>query len=88
MQLRWAEDADKQTERKKERYEDKSELLVMFNPAQPRLIQIISKNFVRTSKKTQYSWRMMFEEIISVYTDNHKKSINIKCTFTGCYRNH
>jgi hypothetical protein len=28
---------------------------------------------------------MLFKEIIPVYTENHKRPINTKCTVTDCY---
>jgi hypothetical protein len=52
----------------------------------PKLIKIKFKNSVRTAKKTQHftitkiNWLTLFEEIIAVYCENHKKSIN---TFHG-----
>jgi hypothetical protein len=43
------------------------------------------KNSVHTSKKTQFTitninFLMRFKEIISVYTENHTRPVNTKCT--------
>jgi hypothetical protein len=50
-----------------------------FNPLKPKLISIIFKNSVRTSKKTilhcKGNWLMLFEKIIPVYIENHTKPI-------------
>jgi hypothetical protein len=46
---------------------------------------MIFKNLIRTAKKTQHftitkiNWLMLFGEIIAVYTENHKKPVNIFC---------
>jgi hypothetical protein len=48
------------------------------------------KNSVRTSKRTPHftitkiSWLMLFKEIIAVYSENHAKPINTKCSITDC----
>jgi hypothetical protein len=53
--------------------------MTRFNPLKPKLIQIIYKDSVRTTKKTQFftitkiSWLMLFREIIAVYSENHTK---------------
>jgi len=46
---------------------------------------MISKNSVRTSKRTQHfvitkiNWLMLFKEIIAVYTENHTKRVSTMC---------
>jgi hypothetical protein len=48
----------------------------------PKLDQVIFKNLVRTSKRTQHftiteiNWLMTFKEIIAVYSENQTKHIN------------
>jgi hypothetical protein len=50
-----------------------------LNPLKPKLIQMIFKNSVRTTKKTQHftitkiNWLTLFREIIAVYSENHTK---------------
>jgi hypothetical protein len=51
------------------------------------LIEIIFKNLAHTSKKTtllHYKDQLVniIMEIISVYTENHTKTINTKCSIT------
>jgi hypothetical protein len=47
-------------------------------------------NSVRTAKKTQHftitkiNWLTLFKEIIAVYSENHTKYINTKCSVTDC----
>jgi hypothetical protein len=47
-------------------------------------------NSVYTSKRTpnftitKINWLMLFEEIIAVYSENHAKPINTKCSITDC----
>jgi hypothetical protein len=54
------------------------------------LIQIILKLSVRISMKTQHfsitkiNLLMLFEEIIPVYSENHKKPIITKCRVIDC----
>jgi hypothetical protein len=56
----------------------------------PKLIYILFKNSVRTSKRTpnftitKINWLMLFKEIIAVYSENHAKPINTKCSITDC----
>jgi hypothetical protein len=56
-----------------------------FVPLKPKLVLILFKNSVRTSKKTQpititkISWLMLFKEIIAVYSEKHMKPINKIC---------
>jgi hypothetical protein len=50
----------------------------------PKLVYIIFKNSVRTTKKTIHftitniNWLMLFKEIIAVYSENHTKLTNTK----------
>jgi hypothetical protein len=47
---------------------------------------MLFKNSVRTSKGTPYltitniNWLTLFKEIITVYSENHAKPINTKCS--------
>jgi hypothetical protein len=49
------------------------------------------KYSVHTSKRTPHftitkiNWLMLFKEIIPVYTETHKKTINIKCRVTDFF---
>jgi hypothetical protein len=51
---------------------------------------MLFKNSVRTSKRTpdftitKINWLMLFKEIIAVYSENHTKPINTKCSITDC----
>jgi hypothetical protein len=51
---------------------------------------MLLKNSVCTSKKTPHftitkvNWLMVFKEIIAVYSENHAKPINTKCSITDC----
>jgi hypothetical protein len=53
-------------------------------PLQPKLVYIIFKNPVRTSKRTPHftiteiNWLTLFKEIIAAYRKNHTKPINTK----------
>jgi hypothetical protein len=59
-----------------------------INPSKPKLIQIIFKNSICTAKKTQHStitkinWLILLKEIIAVYSENHMKPINTKCSIS------
>jgi hypothetical protein len=50
---------------------------------------MLFKNPVRTSKRTppftntKINWLTLFKEIIAVYSENHAKPINTKCSITG-----
>jgi hypothetical protein len=50
-----------------------------INPLKPKLVCILFKNSVRTSKRTPHltitniNWLMLFKEIIAVYSENHAK---------------
>jgi hypothetical protein len=49
---------------------------------------MLFKNSVRTSKRspnfaiTKINWLMLFQEIITVNSENHAKPINTKCSIT------
>jgi hypothetical protein len=49
---------------------------------------MLFKNSVRTSKRTLHftitkiNWLTLFKEIIAVYSENHAKPINTKCSIT------
>jgi hypothetical protein len=51
---------------------------------------MLFKYSVRTSKRTPHftitkiNWLTLFKEIIAVYSENHTKPINIKCSITDC----
>jgi hypothetical protein len=53
-----------------------------------KLVYILFKNSVRTSKRTPHftitktNWLTLFKEVIAVYNDKHKKPINTKCPVT------
>jgi hypothetical protein len=61
-----------------------------FNPLKTKLVYILFKNSVRTSKRTpnftitKINWLMLFREIIAVYSDNHAIPINTKYSITDC----
>jgi hypothetical protein len=54
-------------------------------PLKPKLIRIIFKVSVRTSKRTPHftvkniKWLTLFKGTIAVYSKNHTKSIHAKC---------
>jgi hypothetical protein len=56
----------------------------IVNHLKPRLVKIILKNAVRTSKRTSHftvakiKRLTLFKEIIAVYSENHTKPINNK----------
>jgi hypothetical protein len=62
----------------------KRHIAVFINPLKPKLVKIILKNSVRTSKKTQpvtitkINLLTLFKKIIAVYTKNRIEPINIK----------
>jgi hypothetical protein len=49
---------------------------------------MLFKNPVCTSKRTPHftitkiNWLMLFKEVIAVYSENHAKPINTKCSIT------
>jgi hypothetical protein len=53
-----------------------------LNPSKPKLVCIIFKNPVITSKKIQHvsitktNWSVLFKKIITVYSEDHMKLIN------------
>jgi hypothetical protein len=57
-------------------------------PLKPKLVQVIFKNPVRTSKRTLHftitkiNWLTLFKEIIAVYIETHIGHINTECTIT------
>jgi hypothetical protein len=59
-------------------------------PLKTKLVYILFKNSVRTSKRTpnftikKTNWLMPFKEIIAVYSKNHAKPKNTKCRITDC----
>jgi hypothetical protein len=61
-----------------------------INPLKKKLVCILFKNSVRTSKRTptititKINWLTPFKEIISVYSENHEKPINTKFSITYC----
>jgi hypothetical protein len=61
-----------------------------LNPLKTKLAYILFKNSVRTSKRTPHftitkvNWLMLFREIIAVYSENHAKPLNTKCSITDC----
>jgi hypothetical protein len=65
-------------------------MILAINPLKAKLIYILFKNSVHTSKRTpnftftKINWLMLFKEIITVYSENHAKPINIKCSITDC----
>jgi hypothetical protein len=60
---------------------------ICVNPLKPKLVEIIYKNSVRTSKKTRHftitkiNW-LTLKEIIAVYIENHTGPINTKFRVT------
>jgi hypothetical protein len=54
----------------------------------PKLVSMLFKNSVRTSKRTLHftitniNWLTLFEEIIAVYAYNHIRAVNTKCIIT------
>jgi hypothetical protein len=63
-----------------------------LNPLKTKLAYILFKNSVCTSKRTPHftitkvNWLMLFREIIAVYSGNHAKPLNTKCSITDCQR--
>jgi hypothetical protein len=55
-----------------------------INPLKPKLVYILFKNPVRTSKRTPHltitkiNWLTLFKEIIAVYSENQVKFIETK----------
>jgi hypothetical protein len=58
------------------------------NTLMPKLVQIIFKNSVRTSKEARHftteevQWLILLKEIIVVHIDNHMKNVSKKCRIT------
>jgi hypothetical protein len=63
---------------------------IRINPLKMKLVYILLNNSVHTSKRTpnftitKIYWLILFKEIIAVYSENHTKPINIKCSITDC----
>jgi hypothetical protein len=61
---------------------------VLLNPLKPKLVQIILKNSVRTSKRTPHltitkiDWLMLLKEIMAVYSESQTRPINTEYTVT------
>jgi hypothetical protein len=57
-------------------------ITITFNPLKPKLVYMLFKNSVRTSKRTRHftitkiNWLMLIKKIIAVYSENHTKPIN------------
>jgi len=55
-----------------------------------KLVYSLFRSSVRTSKRTssftitKIYWLTLFKEIIAVYSKNHAKPINTKCSITDC----
>jgi hypothetical protein len=60
-----------------------------LNAMKTKLVYILFKNSVRTAKGTpnftitKINWLMLFKEVIAVYSKNHAKPINTKCSNTA-----
>jgi hypothetical protein len=60
-----------------------------LDPLKTKLVYVLFKNSVRTSKRTptftitKINWLMLFKEIIAVYSENHAKP-NTKWSITDC----
>jgi hypothetical protein len=56
----------------------------------PKLVSVLFKNSVRTSKRTPHftitkiNWLTLFKKIIAVYTENHLKHMNTECSVSDC----
>jgi hypothetical protein len=61
------------------------------NPLKTKLIYILFRNPVRTSKRTpnftitKINWLMLIKEIITAYSENHAKPIKTKYSITDCH---
>jgi hypothetical protein len=61
---------------------------IVTNPLNPKLVQVAFKILVRTAKKTPHftitkiNWFLLFEEVITVYGENHAKPKNTKVSVT------
>jgi hypothetical protein len=62
---------------------------ILFDPLKPKPVKI-SRNLVHTAKKTllftttNFLWLVLCEEINPVYTEDHTKPTNTKCSVTDC----
>jgi hypothetical protein len=65
-------------------------LACVINPLKPKLVYILFKISVRTSKRTPHfaitkiNLLMLFKEIIAAYSENHAKDINTKFSVAAC----
>jgi hypothetical protein len=65
-------------------------MLFKFNPLKTKLVYILFKDSVRTSKRTPHfaitsiNFLTLLKEIIAAYIENHTKPINTKCNITDC----
>jgi hypothetical protein len=63
--------------------------LGLTNHLKPKLVQVIFKNSVRTSKRTPHftittiNLLTLFKEIIPVYAEDHMKLTNKNCSIAG-----
>jgi hypothetical protein len=63
-------------------------LCIEVYPLKTKLFYISFTKSVRTSKRTPtftittINWLTLFKEIIAVYSENHAKPINTKCSIT------
>jgi hypothetical protein len=70
---------------------DENEVTTLLNLLKPKLVQILFKDSVRTSKRTPHftitkiNCLKLFKEIIAVYSENHAKPIKTKCSITDCH---
>jgi hypothetical protein len=61
-----------------------------FSPLNTKLVYMLFKNSVRTSKRTpnftitSINVLMLFKEMIAVYIENRAKPINTKCSISDC----
>jgi hypothetical protein len=61
------------------------------DPLKTKLVELLFKNSVRTSKRTpnftvtSINFLTLFKEIIAVYVENHPKPINTKCSITDSF---
>jgi hypothetical protein len=63
---------------------------MLINPLKTKLVCVLFKNSICTSKRTpnfiitKINWLMLFKEIMAVYSENHAKPVNTKCSITDC----
>jgi hypothetical protein len=67
-----------------------TEVKMHLNPLKTKLVYILFKDSVRTSKRTPHftitkiNWLTLFKKIMAAYIENHAKPINTKCNITDC----